>query len=187
MPNPRLASRYAKALLDLAVEKSELEAVYADMQWLHAVCKSNPDFVNLLRSPIVKADTKRKILEAITKGNISVITNAFINLMVTKGREFYLPEVIIAFLNQYKELKNIHTVQLTTATPISETVKNEIIAKVKSNSGFENIELVDTVNEDIIGGFVIQVGDKLLDASIAYDLKSIAKQFDKNDFIHNIR
>ena len=54
MPNPRLATRYAKSLIDLAVEKGQLEKVFADMQWLNAVCKSNRDFVNLLRSPIIK-------------------------------------------------------------------------------------------------------------------------------------
>ena len=62
MPNPRLATRYAKALLDLAVEKGQLEQVYADMQWIQAVCKSNRDFVNLLRSPIITADVKKKVL-----------------------------------------------------------------------------------------------------------------------------
>ena len=62
MPNPRLATRYAKSLIDLAIEKGQLEKVFADMQWLQAVCKSNRDFVNLLRSPIIKGDTKKKIL-----------------------------------------------------------------------------------------------------------------------------
>ena len=68
MPNPRLAARYAKSLIDLAIEKDQLEKVFADMQWLQAVCKSNRDFVTLLRSPVIKADTKRKIIEAVTQG-----------------------------------------------------------------------------------------------------------------------
>ena len=62
MPNPRLASRYAKALIDLAIEKGQLEEVAADAQWLKAVCKESRDFLNLLRSPIIKGDSKRKIL-----------------------------------------------------------------------------------------------------------------------------
>ncbi len=68
MPNPRLATRYAKSLLDLAIERGQLEEVFADMQLLQQICKGNRDFVNLLSSPIIKADTKRKIVEAVTKG-----------------------------------------------------------------------------------------------------------------------
>ena len=88
---------------------------------------------------------------------------------------------------QYKEHKNIHTVKLTTAIAISDSVRQAIIEQVKKASGFGNIELDEKVDEDIIGGFVLQVGDKLVEASIAYDLKTIARQFDNNDFIYKIR
>ena len=86
MPNPRLATRYAKSLIDLAIEKDQLEKVYADMQWLQAVCKSNRDFVNLLKSPVINSDTKQKIVEAITKGKVSEMTSGFIRLMIRKNR-----------------------------------------------------------------------------------------------------
>lgn len=187
MPNPRLATRYAKSLIGLAVEKGQLEQVYADMQWLSAVCKSNRDFVNLLRSPVIKGDTKKKILEAITAGNISEMTAAFNRLLITKGRESNLPEITTAFVAAYKEKKNIHTVMLTTASPVSEAVRNVIMAQVKKSAGFENVELEEKVDSDLIGGFVLQVGDKLVDASIAYDLRAIAKQFQNNDFIYKIK
>ena len=63
MPNPRLATRYAKSLIDLSIEKGQLEEVYADMQWLQSVCKSNRDFVTLLKSPVITGDKKIKILK----------------------------------------------------------------------------------------------------------------------------
>ncbi len=77
LPNPRLAARYAKAILDLAVEKGQLETVYKDMVFLRVICRSNPDLVSLLKSPIIKSDKKRQILEAITAGRISPLTNGF--------------------------------------------------------------------------------------------------------------
>lgn len=187
MPNPRLATRYAKSLIDLAIERGELEQVYADMQWINAVCKSNKDFVNLLRSPIITSDTKKKILEAVTTGNISEMTAGFNRLLITKGRESNLPEISLAFISSYKEKKNIHTVKLTTATPVTDTVKNAIIAQVKKSAGFQHVELEEKIDANIIGGFVLQVGDQLVDASVAYDLKAIAKQFENNDFIYKIR
>jgi F-type H+-transporting ATPase subunit delta len=187
MPNPRLASRYAKSIIDLAKEKGQLEETYADMQWLQEVCKSNKDFVNLLRSPIIKGDTKKKIIEAVTKGKLTAITAGFISLLITKSRESNLPEMVTSFVSQYKAIKNIHILKLTTAAPASDAVKKAIVDQVKKAGGFENIELEESVNPDIIGGFVLQVGDKLVDASIAYDLKHIARQFENNDFMYKIR
>ena len=110
MPNPRLAFRYAKSVLDLAIEKGKLEQVYADMELLQQICKGNPDFVNLLKSPVVKSDTKKKIVEAVTNGKISEITAAFNALLISKGRESNLPEITTAFISQYKEHKDIHPV-----------------------------------------------------------------------------
>jgi F-type H+-transporting ATPase subunit delta len=187
MPNPRLATRYAKALVDLAVEKGQLESVFADMQWLHSVCKSNRDFVNVLRSPIIKSDVKKKIIEAVTTGQIGEITAGFNRLLITKGRERNLPEITLAFIEAYKEKKNIHTVILTTVAPVSEAVKAAIIAQIKKSSGYQNIELEEKIDTGLIGGFVLQIGDKMIDASVIYDLKAIAKQFDNNDFIYKVR
>ncbi|HEY6502454.1 MAG TPA: ATP synthase F1 subunit delta [Chitinophagaceae bacterium] len=187
MPNPRLATRYAKSLLGLAIEKGQLEQVYADMQWLQLVCKSNRDFVTLLKSPVISGDKKIKIVEAVAKGRLNKLTAAFNTLLTNKSRESNLPEIATAFITQYKEYKKIYTVKLTTATPAGEEVKKAIVNQVKKSGGFENIELEEKVDKDIIGGFVLQVGDKLVDASIAYDLKAIAKQFENNDFIYKIR
>jgi F-type H+-transporting ATPase subunit delta len=187
MPNPRLATRYAKSLIDLAIEKGELEKVYADMQWLNGVCKSNKDFVNLLRSPVIKGDTKKKVLEAVTNGNISEMSAAFNRLLITKGRESNLPEISNAFITAYKEKKNIHTIKLTTAAPVNDAVKNAIVAQIKKTTGFQHLEVEEKVDADLIGGFVLQIGDQLVDASIAYDLRAIAKQFENNDFIYRIR
>jgi len=187
MPNPRLASRYAKSLVDLALEKGELEKIFADMQWLQQVIRESREFANLLRSPIIKGDKKEKIVEAIIGSRVTNITSLFIRLLIAKGRENNLAEIITSFISQYKEHKNIYPVKLTTATPINENLKKAIIDQIKKTSDMQNIELEAVVNEDLIGGFVLEAGDKLVDASIAYDLKQIARQFENNDFIYKLR
>ena len=187
MPNPRLATRYARSLVGLSIEKGQLEAVYADMQWLQAVCKKNPDLVNVLRSPVINSDKKEKIIEAVTAGKINALTAAFNRLLIVKHRESNLPEITGAFISQYKEYKKIYTVKLTTATPVSDVLKNGIISHIRKTSDMQHIELETSVDQKLIGGFVLQVGDKLVDASIAYDLKLIARQFDNNDFIYKVR
>ena len=187
MPNPRLAARYAKSLLDLATEKGQLEAVYADMKYLEAVCKASKDFVNLLRSPIIKADQKNTIITAVTKGKISELTASFSNLLVRKGREIDLPEIAFAFVDQYNEIKDIHRVKLTTAVEVSAEVKKSIEAKVQKEKGLGTVELETAIDPKLIGGFVLEFSNNLVDASILRDLKDIKKQFTRNLFVQNIR
>lgn len=187
MPNPRLASRYAKALLDLAIEKNQLEEVYADMKWLKAAVKQSREFSNILRSPIVKADLKNKAVNAVTEGKISEMTKQFNTLLISKSRESVLPEIAAAFEEQYRKHKNIHVATLTTAVPVNNSTKNAIVQKIKQESGFQNIQLEEKVDPEIIGGFVLQMGDKMVDASVSYDLREVAKQFKNNDFIYRVR
>lgn len=187
MRNPRLATRYAKSLLDLANERNELEAVYNDMLYLQALCKLSREVVTLLRSPVITPDKKLAVLNALTKDKIGVSTEAFIRLMVNKAREEFLPEVITAFIAQYKRQKDIHVIKLTTAMPASEELKKQIIDRVQSQTKMKHIELKTEVQENIIGGFLLEIGDTLVDASISYDLNKIRSQFLNNDFIYKIR
>ena len=186
MPNPRLAGRYAKSLIDLSQEKAQLELVYADMKYLQAVCKGSDEFVNLLRSPIIQADKKRAIIEAVTKGKVSELTTLFNRLLVNKARESDLPEVVDAFIDQYNEIKDIHKLKITSAVALSDELKNAIASKVKAAHNFGTIELESKVDENLIGGFVLEFNNNLVDASIQRDLKDIKKQFSKNIFVKNI-
>jgi F-type H+-transporting ATPase subunit delta len=187
MQNTRVASRYAKSLLDLAVERGQLEKVYNDMLYLQQLNKGSKEFLNLLRSPVVNSDTKIKAINAVTAGKISELTIAFTTLLIHKTREADLPEVITSFIQQYKQHKNINIVKLTTAVPVSEDVKKQLIEQVTKTGNLQNIELETTVDPNIIGGFVLQSGDKLIDASIAYELKNVSRQFENNDFIYKMR
>lgn len=96
MTNPRLAGRYAKSLIDLAIEQNQVDAVYADIKFLQAICNSNQDFVNVLKSPVIKSDIKEKIIEAVTNNNITKTTALFLKLLITKAREYSLPEIVKA-------------------------------------------------------------------------------------------
>ncbi|MEX1202721.1 MAG: ATP synthase F1 subunit delta [Ferruginibacter sp.] len=187
MNNPRLAGRYAKSLLELSIEQHHLDAVYADIKMLNGICKSNPDFVALLKSPVINSDKKEKIISAVLEGKISPLTNAFVQLLARKTRESNLPEITRAFIEQYNELKHIHQVKITTAIPISETLKNDILAKVKTDAGIDHIELETVVKEELIGGFKLEMKGNLVDASILRDLKDVKKQFAENIYIHQIR
>jgi F-type H+-transporting ATPase subunit delta len=187
MPNPRLAGRYAKSLLDLAVEKNEAEPVYQDVVLMNTLIRSSPEFERVLKSPVIKGDKKEKIIGALTRDKLGIILSSFIRLLVKKGREFYLPEIITSFIKQYKDHKGIHIVLLTTAVPLTEDIKSVIVHKISESAHLKEVELNTKVNPDIIGGFIIEVDGQLIDASILYDLNAIKKQFESNDFIYKIR
>ncbi len=186
MSNARLAGRYAKSLLGLAQEQGQLEVVYADMKYVHAVCEASREFVNLLRSPIINADQKNSIIGAVTKDKVSLLTSSFTVLLVKKGRESDLPEMAIAFIEQYNEIKGIHQVTLTTAVEVSDDLKKSIENKVKAENNFATVELTTKTDESLIGGFVLEFNNNLLDASIARDLKDIKRQFTNNEFVGKI-
>src|SRR5690606_18993692 len=122
MQNPRLAARYAKSLIDLAVEKNSLEDTLADIKYLDSICRNSIEFTNMLRSPVIKADKKLEIITAVVGDSLKPLAQAFIKLLVNKGRESNLPEVAAAFVQQYKQMKNIKTVKLTTAAPVDDNL-----------------------------------------------------------------
>jgi F-type H+-transporting ATPase subunit delta len=157
------------------------------MKFLEDVCNSNADFVAVLKSPVIKEDKKNKIIEAVTSGKVNEVTRLFIKLLGVKTREANLPEIIHAFIDQYNEVKQIHKVKITTAKELSEEMKQMFISKIKESDGIENIELNAKVDEKLIGGFVLEMEGRLVDASIITDLKDIKKQFMNNDYIRKIR
>ncbi len=186
MANARLAGRYAKSLLDLATEQGQLEAIYADMKYLHAVCQASSELVNVLRSPIIKADQKNSILAEVFKNKVGLLSSSFMVLLVKKGRENELPEMASAFIEQYNTIKGIHQVTLTTAVVVSDELKKSIEDKVKSETSFATVELTTKTDDKLIGGFILEFNNNLVDASIARDLKDIKKQFLNNEYINKI-
>lgn len=187
MQNPRVAGRYAKSLVVLAQEQNQLDVVYADMKYLQELCKLSREFSNLLRSPVIKGDTKEKIVAQVIEKNVGTLSSAFIHLLIKKGREKNLPEIAFSFIEQYNEIKGIHIVKLITAEPASDELKTSIINKVKEATTIRNIELLTVVDASIIGGFQLEYNGSLVDASIARDLSDIQKQFHKNLYVKNIR
>ena len=187
MLNPRLAGRYAKSLIDLAAERNQLEQVHDDIQYLLAVSKNSKEFVNLMQSPVIAPEKKAQILEAVTKGKVSEMTSAFLRLLITKNREFFIVEIVNGFIEQYNAIKGIHKVKLTTAVPVSDEVKRTIVEKIKKDTSLQKIELESIVKEELIGGFVLEFNNNLVDASVARDLRDVKKQFDKNVYVQQIR
>jgi F-type H+-transporting ATPase subunit delta len=187
MNNSRLAERYANSLIGLAIEQKELESVHADMKFIGFICKSNPDFVSVLRSPVFTSENKESLIESVTRESISKLTAQFIKLLIRKSRENALPEITDSFIGLYNRYKGIHRVRLTTAVPISEELQQMIVGKIRKNTQIQNVELEAVVDADVIGGFKLEIGDRLIDATISRDLSDVKKQFLSNDYVQRMR
>ena len=184
MKNPRASKRYAKALLTLVTEEGVLEPCYKDMQHLNRTIISNRELGTLLKSPIINSALKIKILKSIFHQNISETSMRFIEIIARKGRENLLSEISSAFIKLYKTYNNIESAEIVTSHPIDEVIKKEIIGFIKKNSGKE-VELTERIDESIIGGAIINMGDKQLDVSVSSCLKALKLEFSKNLYIQD--
>tara|TARA_B100000945_G_scaffold221468_1_gene178855 strand:+ start:613 stop:1158 length:546 start_codon:yes stop_codon:yes gene_type:complete len=181
MKQLRAATRYAKAFLTLSVEQNNLEESYNDMLTLSAICLESKELRLLLKSPIVKTDNKLKIINQIFANKISETSMRFINTIIKKKREPLLDQIAKTFIGLYKKQKNISTAIITTAVVISEELKNEIITFVKKQTS-NSVELTEVVDKKIIGGAIVRIGDKQLDASILKEISELKQTFNKNAY-----
>ena len=179
MQGTRVASRYAKAFINLTIEQGLLEQAYKDMQYILQVCKIEHELVVFLKSPVIKTDKKLAVLKELFSGKINKITEAYIHLITNKKREVYLVEIAQEFLNQYKAKKNILTAVITSASGLDDAARKAVINLVKGN-GTNEVVLQEKIDTDIIGGFIIRVGDKQVDASISRKLKLLQRSFMEN-------
>jgi len=177
----RIASRYAKSLIDLAIEQDKLERVKDDVASFDAAIDGSRDFLVFLKSPVIDISKKKSILKLLFDDKYDVLTVKFLELLTQKQREALLPEVADHFMVQYRKLKHISTARITSAVVLTD----EILATVKerlekSGVAYENVELETKVDPKLIGGFILEFGDYVYDTSIAYKLDEVRKEFKGN-------
>lgn len=185
MIETRVSFRYAKSLIDLSLEKGQLEQVREDMQLVFDTIRNNHELSVMLKSPIIKTDKKNEVLKAIFGGKIGVISSEFINIITSKRREMELEGIAGAFLAQYKTHKKILTAVITTASGLDKSLREKVLQIVKGGTTSE-VELIEKVNKDLIGGFVLRVGDQQVDASILRQIKNLDRSFSENPYIKAI-
>ena len=175
----QVATRYAKSLLDFALERNELEAVAADMALIANTCASSKDLRLMLKSPIIKQEKKLEVIKKVFGGEIGSVTLNFLSVISGKKREDILPEIANAFTTVYCKHLGIVVAEITSAVPLSDAEREKAIGVVKG-MGSGKVELTEKIDKSIIGGFIIRVGDKLYDASVASRITALKRTFSKN-------
>jgi F-type H+-transporting ATPase subunit delta len=186
MSAQRIATRYAKSLIDLAQEQGKLDRVLEDVKSFKEVA-GNRDFALLLKSPIVKADKKEQVFNKLFESKYDPLTMAFLKILLRKGRESQLTEIANEFILQYKIIRHISTVKLITATKLSDQAVEAIRQKlVASDVTDDNVEIITRVDPNIVGGFLVEFEDKLYDASVSHKLAMLKREFQGNLYISQI-
>ncbi|MCS6969008.1 MAG: ATP synthase F1 subunit delta [Cytophagales bacterium] len=181
----RVATRYAKSLADLAKEKGVLAAVHDDMMFFNKVCQENRGLRLLLRNPIVNREIKLNIISRIFGGRVNPLTLSFFEITVKKNREELLEIIALEFHRLYNRLSNVEEGELVLAAPISETLLSQLQQKANLLAG-KQVELNVKIDPNLIGGFVLTVGDKQLDESVRSQLNKLRQVFAYNPYVREV-
>jgi len=177
MSNYRIAERYAKSLLELAIEKNKLEIVYDDIGMIYGLCQESRPFHNFIKNPIINSYKKLGIFKSLFEKRVDELTYKFIDIVTRKGREDILPEIGEQFLKEYRIHKKIEIINITTPVILDEDLKKEFIALSKRLVGDnKKLELKERVDKDLLGGFVLRIGDKQIDDSVSSKLRDLKKK-----------
>lgn len=171
MNDSKISVRYAKALLQTAIEQNCEDVVKRDMETLRDCIAESNELKAVLESPVIVGARKMEILGSIFNGSFSKLSMDFLNVLVKNKRENFLRIICLDYLEFYARHKNIRRVKVTSAVGISADME----AKVKdiAAAGASAVELTQEVNPDIIGGLIVQIDDKVYDASVKTQLAKI--------------
>ena len=172
MSETRVAARYSKALFDLAEEKNAMKAVIGDANAFIKVVGENRKLDLLLQSPIVHGYKKASVIGKIFNQEFNPLTTAFIGIVLRKHREMILKTIFEQFVEMYKEKEGILDAIIYTAIPVSEQITDNIKTFLEKQTSAK-VDMKVKVDEKLLGGFVLRYEDKLIDASVASQLKAL--------------
>ena len=170
----RASIRYAKALLELAIENQNEKAVLGEMQNILSIMESLPELYEALNSPILPSSQKRKIIDEIFS-SASKMLSGFFNLLSQNGREGILGGIAHQYIDLFDKNQRKVAATVTTAVALTEDLQKEVLKKASTLTPLK-VELINIVDSAIKGGFILKVGDLQYNASIANRLEALKRE-----------
>ena len=171
-----VSTTYGEALFELAVEEGREDEFLSEIAQLKELLDANPDFGKLMNHPKILKEEKLKVLEEVFGGRISKELLGFLHLVVSKDRYGDIDAILDFFISEVKKLKGIGIAYVTTAADLNEAKKKEIEAKLLATTSFQKMEMHYQVDEDLIGGMVIRIGDRVVDSSVRTKLFELQRE-----------
>ena len=181
MATPRAAIRYAKSLFSLADEQGSIDQMEKDVRLLNDTIQAADDLEMMLKSPVIKADAKEKILVKIFENNVSALTLEFVKVLVRKGRESILPAIIAEAMGLIRAKRNVRVAEVRTAVPMDDALRGRVADALKKLHDGE-VELQETVDTSLLGGFQLLMDNQMIDASIKRELELLRRQITDHDY-----
>lgn len=175
MDQSKIAVRYAKAFFSLAKEKELLDTLKKDIAMIGKLASESADFILLLESPVIKTSQKVKLTNSIFKGKVHELTSKFLILITENKREIHIPGICRNFLDLCRKEKGVRSAMITSAIPLSKKIISEIQSQLESELK-AHVELSERVNESLIGGFVLRIDDRQVDASLSTQLRKVKEK-----------
>lgn len=170
---------YGDALFSLATEEDKLDVIWDEVKAIRDIIRENPDFVSVLCHPEMTQEKRRSVLEQIFKQKVSEDMMGFLYVLVDKGRMGEILSILDYFDKQAKEYKKIGVVNVSTPMPLSDAQKEQIERKLLEVSDYESLEMHYELEEGLLGGIVIRIGDRVLDNSIRTKMERLSRQLFK--------
>jgi F-type H+-transporting ATPase subunit delta len=184
MKGSRAAIRYARAIISLAKDKNLTKEVNEDMLLINKTIDENPELRNFLKSPIIKDHMKKNaLLEIFT--SVNGITLGLFNLLLENKRIDSLPLVALKYRDLFNEMNGIQVARVTTAVPLTPALETKIQLKVKELTGNE-AEIKNIIDQSIIGGFILRVGDIQYNGSVQAQLTNLKRELKNNTYVSKI-
>lgn len=184
MINKKVARKYTLALYEIAAEQKSLDKVKEDFAGIKKTIETSNDLRTFLQTPIISYHKKELTIKALFEGKVSAITLKFLELLCQKGREMFLLDICIDFADLLNEKRGVSIAKVKTAIEITDTEKKALSKKLEGYTG-QKIEADFTVDASIKGGFIAQINDTIIDASIKRQLEMLHDQFKKGSFSIN--
>lgn len=176
-----ISTRYARAILKFAEEKSLETSIYQNMQTLANSFTEFPDLQKAMSAPMVTAEKKIELLLTASGKDDTNVLKSLIRMVVERGRANYMRNIALVYMDVYRKAKGLVIAQLTTVEPVSKETENDFVKVVALATG-DNVEFHNNIDKDIIGGFVLQIEDKRLDASVKDQLNKLKLDLAGNNF-----
>ncbi len=170
---------YAEAFLQVANEMQQTDEIVAQAKEILQLISDSPELEKVLSSPILEKESKKKILIQLFSDKINNSLLNLLKLLADRQRIGILVPILERFLEIYRENSNIALATVTSAVELSEEQKELIIKKISSIAGTEKLELITKTDSALIGGFVVSVGSKVIDASIASQIRKLGLSLSK--------
>jgi len=178
MAGTRAAIRYAKAVLSLASDQNTADAVNNDMKLITSAVAENINLSEMLISSVVKSEVKKATLLAVFP-NLNAVSTGLFDVLVSNKRVNILNDVALKYSVLFDELNGKEVAQVTTAIPMTDDLEMKVLAKVKELTN-KAVVLENIVDESILGGFILRVGDKQYNASVSNKLNKLKREFTLN-------